>query len=121
MWMCKLLFKDATKIQNNRQKSTPKCFVGAKTLKLKFVNYSNFTITLTTIWRCACDFFKVLLKFKIKWPPCINFIIFCGRKKSKKIIRNNVQVILLKFKWPSQVDFLNICDRKNSNLINGGG
>ena len=30
-----LWFKDATKIQNGRQRSTQKKFVGAKTLKLK--------------------------------------------------------------------------------------
>ena len=33
MWMCKLFFKDATKIQNGRQKSPLNFFVGAKTLK----------------------------------------------------------------------------------------
>ena len=35
MLMCDCFFKDATKIQNGRQKSTPKIFVGAKTLKLQ--------------------------------------------------------------------------------------
>ena len=56
------------------------------------------------------------------WPPCMNFLIFCGRKNAKIDFRNNVQVILLKFKkWPPQVDFLNICDRKISNLIYDGG
>ena len=40
-------------------------FVSAKTLKLKVRNYSNFTITFSTTWRCAGDFFKVLLKFKM--------------------------------------------------------
>ena len=38
-------------------------FVGAKTLKLKVRHY--FTITFPTIWRCAGEFFMVLLKFKI--------------------------------------------------------
>ena len=42
-----------------------KFFVGAKTLKLKVRNHSNFTITFPMIWRCAGDFFKVLLKFKM--------------------------------------------------------
>ena len=59
------LFRDATKIQNGRQRATLKFFVGAKTLKLKVRNYSNFTITFPMIWRCAGDFFKVLLKFKM--------------------------------------------------------
>ena len=39
--------------------------VGAKTPKLEVGNYSNFTITFPMIWRCADDFFKVLLKFKM--------------------------------------------------------
>ena len=39
--------------------------VGAKTLKLKVRNNSNITITFPTIWRCAGDFFKVLMKFKM--------------------------------------------------------
>ena len=57
--------KDATKFRNGRQRSTQKIFVGAKTTKLKERNYSNFTITFPTIWRCASDFFKVLLKLKM--------------------------------------------------------
>ena len=32
-------------------------FVGAKTLKRKVRNYSNFTITFPKIWRCAGDFY----------------------------------------------------------------
>ena len=93
-----VIFKDATKIQNGSQRSTPNFFVGAKNLKVR--NYSNFTITFPTIWRCASDFFRVLLKFKIieiHYPPS-----------------GNVHVILLKFKmattnqifkylWPQKV------------------
>ena len=63
MWMCKSFCKDATKIQYGHQESTPKFVVGAKFLKLNVRNYSNFRITFPTIWRCAGDFFKVLLKF----------------------------------------------------------
>ena len=37
-------------------------FVGTKT---QVRNYLNFTITFPTIWRCAGDFFKILLKFKM--------------------------------------------------------
>ena len=33
--------------------------------KINGGNYSNFTITFPTIWRCAGDFFKVLRKFKM--------------------------------------------------------
>ena len=40
-------------------------FLVAKTLKLNVRNYSNSTISFLTIWRCAGDFFKVLLKFKM--------------------------------------------------------
>ena len=39
-------------------------FLWAQKLQ-KVGNYSNFTITFPTIWRCASDFFKVLLKFKM--------------------------------------------------------
>ena len=59
------LFRDATKIQNGGQRSVPKKIVGAKTLKLEVRNYLNFTITFPMIWRCAGDFFKVLVKFKM--------------------------------------------------------
>ena len=53
MWICRWLFKDATKILNGRQKSTLNFFVGVKTLKLNFRDYINFGITFLTIWRCA--------------------------------------------------------------------
>ena len=66
-------FKDATKIQNGRQKSTSKFFVGAKTLKLKVRNYSDFTITFPTIWRCAGDFFRVLQNFKMAAKDQLQF------------------------------------------------
>ena len=65
MGMCNCFLKDATKIQNGRQRSTPKNFVDAKIKKPKVRNYSNFTITFPTIWRCAGDIFKVLLKLKM--------------------------------------------------------
>ena len=64
--------------RNGHQRSTPNFFVGAKTLKLKVTNYSNFTITFPTIWRCAGDFFKGFSK-NLKWQPLINFI-FYGHK-----------------------------------------
>ena len=53
-----VIFKDATKIQNGRQRSTLKKFVGANTLKLNVRNYTNSTITFPTIWRCAGNFFQ---------------------------------------------------------------
>ena len=57
--------------------STQEFFVDAKTLKLKVGYYSNFTITLPTIYRCAGDFFKILLKFKKAAMDQLQF--FCGR------------------------------------------
>ena len=77
-----MFIKDATKIQNGRQRSTPKTFVGAKTLKVR--NYSNFTITFPTIWRCAGDISKALLKFKMVDTEQLQF--FGGHKNSKKIV-----------------------------------
>ena len=65
MEMCKRFFKDATKIQNGRQRSTPNFFVGTKTPKLKVGNYLNFTITFPIMWRCGSDFFEILPKFKM--------------------------------------------------------
>ena len=50
--------------------------------KLKGRNYSNFTITFSMIWRCANDFFKVLLKFKMAAMDLLQF--FCERKHVKK-------------------------------------
>ena len=120
MVMCKWIFKDATEIQNGRQRSTPKKFVGAKTLKLNVRNYSNFTITFPTIWRCACDFFKVLRKLKMAAMLELHyFLLTQKRKKMKSEIMS--RWFYWNLKWPPQVDFLNICDRNNSNLIYGGG
>ena len=59
-------------------------FVSTKPLNLKVRNYSNFTITFPTLWRCAGDFFKVLLKFKMAATDQLQF--FVGAKKLKKIV-----------------------------------
>ena len=77
-----VIFRDATEIQNGRQRSTLNFFVGAKTLKLKVRNFSNSTITFPMIWKCAGDFFKVLLKFKMAATDQLKFL--GGRKNSKK-------------------------------------
>ena len=82
MGMCKLIFKDATKIQNGRQRSTSKKIVGAKTLKLKVRNYSNFAITFPTILRCAGDFFKVLLKFKMAATNQLHNFLWAQKRKN---------------------------------------
>ena len=60
--------------------------MGAKTLKLKFRNHSNFTITFPTIWKCAGDIFKVLLKFKR--PPRTIFNFLVGAKTQKISLDN---------------------------------
>ena len=73
--------------------STWKFFVGAKTLKVKVGNYTNFTIKM-----CRWLKSKIIHILQSNYPP-----------------PGNVQVILLKFKMAT--DFLNICDRKNFNLI----
>ena len=119
--MCKWFFKDATKFQNGRQRSIPKNFVGAKTLKLEVRNYSNFTITLHTIWRCE-DFFKVLLIFKMAVTDQLqNFkseiiqILPCLLSRSPRY--GDVQVIFFRFywisKWPPWINFIFFCGRKN--------
>ena len=74
-------------------------FVGAKTLKLKVRNYSNFTITFPNIWRCAGDFFKVLLKFKMAATDQLHFFLLA--RKLKKIVR---------------LIFIFVCGRKTKKL-----
>ena len=87
---------------------TPNFLVGTKTLKLKVRNYSNFTITFPTIWRCASDFFKVLLKFKMAAMDKLHIFLLAQKdEKLKSVIihivqshyppSGNVHVILLKF------------------------
>ena len=50
----------------------------AKTQK----NIQFILSTLTTIWRCACDFIKVLLKFNMAATDQLQF--FCGHKNSNR-------------------------------------
>ena len=97
MRMCKWFFKDATKIQNGRQKLTPNFFCGHKNSKKKIGNYLNFTITFPT-----SDFLKVLLKFKMVVMDKLHIFLW---------VQN------WNLKWPPQIDFLYICERKKSNLI----
>ena len=76
--------KDASKIQNDRQKSTPNFFEGSKTLKLNVSNYSNFTITFPTIWRCAGVFFFFA---EIKNGQHGSISIFLRSQKTQKLSR----------------------------------
>ena len=59
-----------------------KFFMGAKTTKLKKKNYTNFTITFLTIWRCASDFFKVLLKFKMAAMDKLHIFLWAQKLKN---------------------------------------
>ena len=128
MGMWKWFFRDATKIQNDHPRSAVNNFLWAQKLQNLVRNYSNFTITLPTIWRCAGARFY----WNSKSPLWINFIFFVGTKtlkKLKSLIIHIVQshhppsgdahVILLK--WPPPIHFLNICDLEKSNLIYDGG
>ena len=83
-WGCASdFFKDATKFQNGRQRSTSKFFVGAKTTEPKERNYSNFNITFPTIWRCASDFFKVLLKLKMAAMDKLHIFLWAQKLKNR--------------------------------------
>ena len=110
-------FKDATKIQNDRQKSSSKFFVGAKTLKLH--NHIPHNMEMCR-W-----FFKVLLKFKM--APTEQLKFFWGRKNSQtQLLQSHsprywdVHVIFLRFypnlKWPPSINFIFFCGRKNSKI-----
>ena len=92
------------KIQNGRRRAIPKKFVSVKTQKL-----FKFTITFLTLWRCAGDFFKVLLKFKM--ATMNQLYIFLWPKYSKiEVINNSHFIITLPAIW--KVAFLYICDRE---------
>ena len=81
-WGCASKFlKMLPKFKMAARGQLKKKFVGAKTLKLKVRNCSNFTIPFPTIWRCAGDIFKVLLKFKMATMDQLQF--FGVRKNSK--------------------------------------
>ena len=103
--------------------------MGAKTLKLKVRNYSNFTITYPTIWRCAGEFFKVLLKFKMAATDQLQFLVGAETQKnyfgqfflilvSHSQQHVDVQVIFERCyqnsKWPPEVNSKIFCGRKNS-------
>ena len=98
--------KDASKIQNDRQKSTPNFFEGSKTLKLNVSNYSNFTITFPTIWRCAGVFFFLL---RLKMANTDQFQFFWGRRKLKNLVANYSNfTILFPTIWRCACDFLKV-------------
>ena len=55
--------------------------------KFKVGYYSNFTITFPTIWRCAADFLKVLLKFKMAAMDKLHNFLWAQKLKIE--INNN--------------------------------
>ena len=83
-------------------------FLRSQKRKNLVVNYSNFTITFPTIWRCACDFFTVL--WKLKMAAMHELHNFLWTKLKSEIM---CRLFYCNLKWPPQVDFLNLCDHKN--------
>ena len=83
--------------------------MGAKTPRLEVRNYSNFTKTFPMIWRCAGDFFKVLLKFKM--AATNQFEFFGGAKTQKNCLVNFFSQFNITFQatcmtWGCASDFL---------------
>ena len=140
MGMCKWFFRDATKIQNGRQMSTLKFFVGAKTktfsrqlfkfyyriphdmemcrwlfqgfteiqngrhsstLNLFGQFFLNFNITFLATWGCACDFLKMLQKFKMaaRGQPQI----FLWEQKLQNFKSEIIQILLSHSPWYADV------------------
>ena len=93
-----LLFKDATKIQNDPQRSTPILFVGAKTLNLKVGHYSNFTIR---------SFFEALLKFKMAAMDKLHHFLWAQKLKIE-VCSNLHFTITLPTIWKCAGDFTEI-------------
>ena len=96
MGMCKWFFEDATKIQNGRQKSNPKNFVGAKTLKLMSEiilislshspPYGDVQVTFSRFY------------WNSKWPPRISFNFLVGAKTQKISLVNFLARLLILIK-----------------------
>ena len=82
-------------------------FVGAKTLKLKVITYSNFTITFPTIWRCASDFLKVLLEFKMTAMDKLHIFLW-AQKLQNEISSNSHCTITLPTIWKCACDFSSV-------------
>ena len=92
MGMSKWFFRDATKIQNGRQMSTLKFFVGAKTLKLIQISLSH------SPWYGDVQVTFSRFYWNSKWPPQINFD-FLGGVETQKIC-------LVNFFWNFNITFL---------------
>ena len=55
--------------------------------KLEARNYSNFTVTFSTIWRCVSDFFKFYRN--LIWQPPISFIFLSAKKTNILLARDD--------------------------------
>ena len=85
-------FKDATKIQNGRKRSTSKKFVGAKTQNGRYGSTSIFSESEITqiLLSHSPPYGDVQVTFsrfywKSKWPPWINFNFLVGAGTQKII------------------------------------
>ena len=78
MEMCRLIFQGFTGIKNGHHRPTSIFFV-AKTKKKLSEIINILQVIFLTIWCCARDFFKVLLKFKMAaMDELYNFL--CAQK-----------------------------------------
>ena len=102
MGMCKWFFKDATKFQNGRQRSTPTFFVGVKTKIIRILlshspRYGDVQVTFSRFY------------WNSKLPPWINSIFSCGRKNWKiQISYNSHCTMTLPTIWKCACDFTEI-------------
>ena len=101
------------------------CYRNAQLQNTEVRNYSNFTITFPTIWRCAGYFFKVLLKFKMATTN--QLYNFCGRKKLQVRNYSNFAItfpliwcmyVISRFYWNSKrspwTNFIIFCGREKT-------
>ena len=77
-----MIFQGFAKIQNGRHGSTLIFLWVQKIKNLKVRNYSNFTITIPAIWRCAGDFFRVLKKFKMDTMDEFHYFLWPQKLKN---------------------------------------
>ena len=126
-----VILKDAIKIQNGHQRSALKFIVGAKTLKLKYRNYSNFIQILNSPGYGDLHVIFEWFYWNSKWPPWMNFMdelqgsnfeSCVWRTVSSHSSHHPYEVLLAQFSLyvhkgglkPDSFHF--ICGRKNSKI-----
>ena len=111
-WRCAIdFFKYATitKIQNGRQRATPKICLCAKTLK-------KFTITFPTLWRCADDFFQGFTEIQNGRHGSTSY--FLWPKYSKiEVINNSHFIITPPTIWKCEGDFTEIQNGRQTSTF----